>query len=147
MDIIACNVSNLCVVNFLRYIQEFSLEMSKLKRLTQQLTLKKKPLLELCSYFVFRTAAKDIDNLKRLGITHILNAAFVSSRTNCYDHGIVDTDPDWYSCREYNCEFLGIDAIDNPEFDLSQFFEDAADFIESARCSNGMLPIKYSQSS
>ncbi|ODN06112.1 Dual specificity protein phosphatase 13 isoform B [Orchesella cincta] len=84
-------------------------------------------------------AAKDIDNLKRLGITHILNAAFVSSRTNCYDHGIVDTDPDWYAVREYNCEFLGIDAIDNPEFDLSQFFEDAADFIESARCSNGMV--------
>lgn len=84
-----------------------------------------------------RFAAKDIDTLKRLGITHVLNAAFVSSRTHYYDHGIVDTDPDWYSSRNYEVEFLGIDAIDNPEFDLSQFFEDAADFIDGARSTNG----------
>lgn len=89
-----------------------------------------------------RFAAKDIDNLKRLGITHVLNAAFVSSRTHYYDYGIVNTDSDWYSVRNYECEFLGIDAIDNPEYDLSQFFEDAADFIDNARSSNGKLEIK-----
>lgn len=84
-----------------------------------------------------RYAAKDVDTLKRLKITHVLNAAYVSSRTHFYDHGIVDTDPDWYSVRNCEVEFLGIDAIDNPEFDLSQFFEDAADFIEAARSTNG----------
>lgn len=71
-----------------------------------------------------------------------MNAAFVSSRTHYYEYGIVHTDPDWYSVRNHEVEFLGIDAIDNPEFDLSQFFEDAADFIDAARSTNGTLMMR-----
>ncbi|CAL8107017.1 unnamed protein product [Orchesella dallaii] len=79
-------------------------------------------------------AAKDIDTLKKLGITHILNAAYVASRTHYHSYGIVDTCSDWYAVRGYDFE-----SLDFPHFDLSRYFEDAADFIESANSSKGKV--------
>ncbi|ODN06111.1 Dual specificity phosphatase DUPD1 [Orchesella cincta] len=84
-------------------------------------------------------AAKDIDTLRQLGITHVLNAAYVPSRTHYHSYGIVNTDHDWYAVRNFNCEFLGVESLDYPQFDLSRFFEDAADFIDSACCSKGKV--------
>ncbi|XP_048396632.1 serine/threonine/tyrosine-interacting-like protein 2 isoform X2 [Stegostoma tigrinum] len=59
--------------------------------------------------------------LKRLGITHILNAA----------HGTgVYTKTDFYAGMEI--QYLGIEADDFPDFDLSKHFRKAAEFMDEA---------------
>ncbi|XP_043556954.1 serine/threonine/tyrosine-interacting-like protein 2 isoform X1 [Chiloscyllium plagiosum] len=59
--------------------------------------------------------------LKRLGITHILNAA----------HGTgVYTKTDFYAKMEI--QYLGIEADDFPDFDLSKHFRKAAEFMDEA---------------
>ncbi|CAL9693518.1 unnamed protein product [Knipowitschia caucasica] len=68
--------------------------------------------------------ATNVLRLKRLGITHILNAA----EGNSFMH--VNTSADFYSGS--GITYHGIPASDTDHFDLSVFFQEAADFIASA---------------
>ncbi|XP_041829445.1 dual specificity phosphatase 29-like [Melanotaenia boesemani] len=65
--------------------------------------------------------AKDKYNLKKLGITHILNAAEGTWNS-------VDTGPGYYS--DMGIVYYGVVAEDIPTFDLSQYFSSAAQFIQ-----------------
>ncbi|XP_072116380.1 serine/threonine/tyrosine-interacting-like protein 2 [Mobula birostris] len=68
-----------------------------------------------------KSAAVNKGRLKRLGITHILNAA----------HGTgVYTSKAFYTGMEI--EYLGIEADDFPDFDLSKYFRKAAEFMDEA---------------
>lgn len=62
--------------------------------------------------------------LKRLGITHILNAA----EGNSFMH--VNTSAEFYAGT--GIIYHGIPASDTDHFDISVYFEEAADFIEKA---------------
>lgn len=64
--------------------------------------------------------AKDRYNLKKLGITHILNAAEGTWNS-------VDTGAGYYS--DMDIVYYGVVAEDVPTFDLSQSFSSAAQFI------------------
>lgn len=64
--------------------------------------------------------AKDRSMLRRLGITHILNAAEGTWNN-------VDTGPDYY--QGMDIVYYGVVAEDVPTFDLSQYFFSAAKFI------------------
>lgn len=65
--------------------------------------------------------ARDRYHLKKLGITHILNAAEGTWNN-------VDTGPDYY--RDMDIVYYGVVAEDVTSFDLSQYFFSAAQFIE-----------------
>lgn len=69
----------------------------------------------------FRQTAKDKYNLKRLGITHVLNAAEGTWNS-------VDTGAGYYG--DMDVVYHGVVAEDIPTFDLSQHFYSAARFIE-----------------
>lgn len=69
----------------------------------------------------FRETAKDKCNLRRLGITHVLNAAEGTWNN-------VDTGAGYYS--DMDVVYHGVVAEDTPTFDLSQYFYSAASFIE-----------------
>lgn len=59
--------------------------------------------------------------LKRLGITHILNAA----------HGTgVYTGPEFYTGLDI--QYLGVEVDDFPEVDISRHFRKAAEFLDEA---------------
>uniref|UniRef100_UPI0037E7A4C9 dual specificity phosphatase 29-like n=1 Tax=Semicossyphus pulcher TaxID=241346 RepID=UPI0037E7A4C9 len=66
--------------------------------------------------------AKDKRNLKRLGITHILNAAEGTWNS-------VDTGAGYYS--DMGIVYCGVVAEDTTTFDLSQYFFSAAHFIKA----------------
>ena len=66
----------------------------------------------------------NVMRLKRQGITHILNAA----EGNSYMH--VNTDAEFYAGT--GIIYHGIPASDTDHFDISVYFEEAADFIEKA---------------
>lgn len=68
-----------------------------------------------------RQTAKDKYNLKRLGITHVLNAAEGSWNS-------VDTGAGYYS--DMDVVYYGVVAEDVPTFDLSPYFLPAARFIQ-----------------
>lgn len=68
--------------------------------------------------------ATNVTRLKRQGITHILNAA----EGNSFMH--VDTNAEFYAGT--GITYHGIAASDTDHFDLSVYFEEAADFIEKA---------------
>ncbi|KAM6042626.1 dual specificity protein phosphatase 3 isoform 1-T1 [Theristicus caerulescens] len=68
--------------------------------------------------------AKNITRLQRLGITHVLNAAEGKS----FMH--VNTNAEFYEGT--GIRYHGIKANDTQEFNLSRYFEEAADFIEKA---------------
>lgn len=68
-----------------------------------------------------RQTAKDRYKLKRLGITHVLNAAEGTGNN-------VDTGADYYS--DMDVVYYGVVAEDIPTFDLSQYFFSAAGFIK-----------------
>lgn len=68
-----------------------------------------------------RETAKDRYNLKRKGITHILNAAEGTWNN-------VDTGADYY--RDMDIVYYGVVAEDVATFDLSQYFFSAAQFID-----------------
>ncbi|XP_068923658.1 dual specificity protein phosphatase 3 isoform X2 [Petaurus breviceps papuanus] len=70
------------------------------------------------------TVAQDISKLQQLGITHVLNAAEGKS----FMH--VNTNAQFYEGT--NITYLGIKANDTEEFNLSVFFEKAAEFIDKA---------------
>lgn len=71
-----------------------------------------------------RFIAKNITRLQHLGITHVLNAAEGKS----FMH--VNTNAEFYEGS--GITYHGIKANDTPEFNLSRYFEEAADFIEKA---------------
>ncbi|KAM6897387.1 dual specificity phosphatase 29-like [Xenentodon cancila] len=64
--------------------------------------------------------ARDKYNLKRLGVTHVVNAAEGTWNS-------VDTGPGYYS--DMDIVYYGVVAEDVPAFDLSQYFFSAAHFI------------------
>ncbi|KAL1769866.1 inactive dual specificity phosphatase 27 [Sigmodon hispidus] len=68
-----------------------------------------------------KSVAVNKGRLKRLGITHILNAA----------HGTgVYTGSDFYTGMEI--QYLGVEVDDFPEVDISQHFRKAAEFLDEA---------------
>ncbi|XP_063035199.1 dual specificity protein phosphatase 3 isoform X2 [Melospiza melodia melodia] len=68
--------------------------------------------------------AKNITRLQHLGITHVLNAAEGKS----FMH--VNTNAEFYEGS--GIRYHGIKANDTQEFNLSRYFEEAADFIDKA---------------
>ncbi|XP_031362936.1 dual specificity protein phosphatase 3 isoform X2 [Lonchura striata] len=68
--------------------------------------------------------AKNITRLQHLGITHVLNAAEGKS----FMH--VNTNAEFYEGT--GIRYHGIKANDTQEFNLSRYFEEAADFIDKA---------------
>ncbi|XP_029782789.1 dual specificity protein phosphatase 3 [Suricata suricatta] len=70
------------------------------------------------------SVAQDIPKLQKLGITHVLNAAEGRS----FMH--VNTSANFY--KDSGITYLGIKANDTQEFNLSAYFERAADFIDQA---------------
>ncbi|XP_051850294.1 dual specificity protein phosphatase 3 [Antechinus flavipes] len=77
------------------------------------------------------SVAQDISKLQQLGITHVLNAAEGKS----FMH--VNTSAQFYEGTDIT--YLGIRANDTEEFNLSVFFERAAEFIDSALIQNGRV--------
>ena len=71
-----------------------------------------------------RSAAMDVTRLQRLGITHVLNAAEGDSLMH------VNTNAGFYAGTAIT--YHGVAASDTDHFDLSLFFEEAADFMERA---------------
>ncbi|KAM4535393.1 dual specificity protein phosphatase 3-like [Fundulus diaphanus] len=68
--------------------------------------------------------ATNVMRLKRLGVTHILNAA----EGNSYMH--VNTNAEFYSGS--GIIYHGIPANDTDHYDISVYFDEAADFIKKA---------------
>lgn len=68
-----------------------------------------------------RAIAQNRGALKKLGITHILNAAH-------FKQGSIG-DQDYYG---NTCVYCGFPTEDSSHFDLSQYFKPAADFIHKA---------------
>ena len=64
------------------------------------------------------------DELKLVGITHILNAA----QGTCFCQ--IDTNEDTYAAL--GIQFYGINAMDTPKCDLAKYFTPAAEFIHKA---------------
>lgn len=69
--------------------------------------------------------------LRRMGVTHVLNAACGRDASLC----LVNTGPALY--RAAGIRFLGIEALDVSVFRLDRFFDEAADFIERALAEPG----------
>lgn len=72
-------------------------------------------------WFLCRETARDKYKIKKLGITHILNAAEGTWNN-------VDTGPGYYG--DMDIVYYGVVAEDIATFDLSQYFFSAAQFIE-----------------
>uniref|UniRef100_A0A8C9F531 Protein-serine/threonine phosphatase n=1 Tax=Pavo cristatus TaxID=9049 RepID=A0A8C9F531_PAVCR len=72
-------------------------------------------------------AARSITTIQSLNITHILNAA-----DGPYS---INTGAKYY--KDLQIEYFGIEAFDDPSFDLSIFFYDAANFIGKALNTSG----------
>jgi len=82
--------------------------------------------------------------LKSLGISHIVNV----------DHEPTEIDiPKWYPQSKdlpkrhnansykkegFDCEYLGIGALDHHEYDMSVHFHNTSEFIENALSSTGL---------
>lgn len=77
---------------------------------------------------VLRKAARDVDLLKSLGITHVLNVA-------CSEISIKDM---FYIQNGLRCMTSGIPALDTPSFNIKSFFEETNRFIEIAILTGGM---------
>ncbi|XP_038609696.1 dual specificity protein phosphatase 3 [Tachyglossus aculeatus] len=77
------------------------------------------------------SAARDIPGLRRLGITHVLNAAEGKS----FMH--VDTGAQFYAGTDI--AYLGLRASDSPDFNLAAYFGRAADFIAGALGRDGRV--------
>ncbi|EPQ13597.1 Dual specificity protein phosphatase 3 [Myotis brandtii] len=86
------------------------------------------PLSIPCRCPLSRSVAQDIPKLQKLGITHVLNAAEGRS----FMH--VNTNANFY--KDSGITYLGIKANDTQEFNLSVYFERAADFIDQALAQN-----------
>ena len=89
---------------------------------TNQWTMRKKKYTDQIVDVCHRETAQMLVSLMDLGVTHVLNAAQGNSRYH------VNTSPVKY--QKHNISFLGIEATDFMNFDMSPFFQQAADFIE-----------------
>ena len=83
-----------------------------------------------------------MDNLKQLGITHIVNCAspvFKDGKEITYSKlTSVHLDASYYRGIGIKKEnYLSISVLDWPSFDISQFFESTASFIDSVISPNG----------
>ncbi|KAF2360807.1 Dual specificity phosphatase catalytic domain [Trinorchestia longiramus] len=76
-------------------------------------------------------AAKDRAYLKRVGITHVLNTA--EGNKMC----TVDTNAHYY--KEVNIKYLGLQLLDIPSANISQFFEQGAEFIDDCLNEGGKV--------
>ena len=74
--------------------------------------------------------ARNKEYLKRLGITHVLNAA------EGRHYGFVNTNRIYY--RDTCIKYLGLPCADWPSTDISKYFGTAADFIQEAVASGGL---------
>lgn len=71
-----------------------------------------------------RFVAQNVMRLQRLGVTHILNVA----EGNSFMH--VNTNAGFYAGT--GITYHGIQANDTVQFNISAFFEEAADYIDKA---------------
>lgn len=76
------------------------------------------------SVLLIRFVAQNVMRLQRLGVTHILNVA----EGNSFMH--VNTNAEFYAGT--GITYHGIQANDTEQFNISAFFEEAADFIDKA---------------
>lgn len=70
--------------------------------------------------------------LKRMGVSHVLNAAQGKDRP-----GQVNTSPSFYS--HSGIRYLGVEAFDHIAFRLYPYFDEAADFMQDALDSGGKV--------
>ncbi|KAL6475811.1 hypothetical protein MHYP_G00168510 [Metynnis hypsauchen] len=68
--------------------------------------------------------AKDVELLKVLGVTHVVNAADGPSR--------IHTGSTFYSHAHIQIQYYGVEAPDSRDFNISRFFYPTAHFIHSA---------------
>lgn len=71
--------------------------------------------------------------LRRLGVTHVLNAAMGKERQYC----LINTSPSFY--KSSGIQFHGVEALDLSSFKLDRFFEESAEFIDRALASGGKV--------
>lgn len=83
-------------------------------------------------FLIFSPTALCTAVLRRIGVTHVLNAA-QGKEKGC---GQVNTTPGFYS--DSGIQFLGVPAFDNIVFRIYPYFEQAAQFIEDGLRSKGM---------
>jgi len=77
------------------------------------------------------SAARDLKLLKRMNVTHVLNAA--KGKTVYH----VNTDEDFY--KPVNIQFMSIKAYDGLNFKMSPYFNKAAEFIAQGLASGGKV--------
>ena len=75
---------------------------------------------------LFSTTALCISVLRRLGITHVLNASCGKDKS----FGLVNTSAEFY--RNAGIEFMGVEALDITIFPLYKHFDFTADFIHDS---------------
>lgn len=61
-------------------------------------------------------------------MTHVLNAAYSEKTSFLY----VNTSQKYYSDRKFECNFLGLSAVDCLTYKLSKYFTQASEFIDLA---------------
>ena len=79
-------------------------------------------------YLGSQAEATNLQMLRELGITHIINCA----------EGYINTGPSFYGD---GFEYLGFDAEDDWDYDIMQHFDPVYQFIEDARTSGGKVLI------
>lgn len=80
-------------------------------------------------------AAWDKENLTRMSFTHVLNAAQPRTPTEEREPSMVYINAEYY--QDIGIEYLGFTLADSPNVNISQYLEEAADFIEDALHSGG----------
>lgn len=88
-------------------------------------------------YLADMKTAKNCLTLEKLGITHILNAAYTPSPFTDRE-----TSEAYYRERNFPCEFWGIPAMDFPSYKISQWFEKSTEFIHEALRTKGRTKSK-----
>lgn len=81
--------------------------------------------------------ALDRIELRRMGITHVLNAALGKSNFHVNSNHVM--------YRKVHIEFLGVEAVDANYFQIHPFFEQCADFIETALKKGGKIMVNCVQ--
>ncbi|KAK3884418.1 hypothetical protein Pcinc_011321 [Petrolisthes cinctipes] len=76
-------------------------------------------------------AARNKANLKKTGITHILNAAQGKR------YAMVDTDAEYY--QSVGITFLGFQLLDSPTANITRYLEEGAHFIDEALHTGGKV--------
>ncbi|XP_022286187.1 dual specificity protein phosphatase 3-like [Crassostrea virginica] len=85
------------------------------------------PNILLGNYFI----AKNKDELKRKGVTHVVNCAQGTKFNQ------INTDEEYFVGTEI--KFLGLQATDTAKFPMNQYFHPASEFIEEALSNKGVV--------